>query len=128
MDLQRFVKAQESCYSDALDEIRRGQKTSHWMWFIFPQVKGLGRSYMADYYGIESEEEAKAYYNHPVLGQRLTEICTVLLNLPDGLTAREIFGYTDAMKLRSSMTLFYIVSNDVPFFQPTNLPKYQDFC
>ena len=106
--LSRFLTAQDSYsqYKTALEEIRNGRKRSHWMWFVFPQLKGLGHSYNADYYGIAGADEARAYWQHPVLRERLREITDALL-LFDGLSAKQIFGDVDAMKLRSSMTLFW---------------------
>lgn len=121
--LERFVKAQEADYEIALKEIKKGKKKSHWMWYIFPQIKGLGHSWTSDFYGIRNEKEAKNYLTHPILGQRLLEISGELLKL-EGKNAREIFGYTDAMKLRSSMTLFYLVSDNDIFYKV--LKKY--FC
>ena len=109
-DLERFVKAQEFYYEIALQEVRAGCKRSHWMWFIFPQIKGLGCSEKAQYYAIQSVEEAKAYMAHPVLGKRLQEISITLLGLPTS-DAQTVFGYTDSLKLHSSMTLFYQVSH-----------------
>ncbi len=107
--LNRFVQAQEEIYSRALTEIRLGRKRSHWMWFIFPQIDGLGYSSTAKFYAIKSEDEAKAYLNHPLLGKRLIECAEALLNVT-GRSAAEIFGYPDELKLRSSMTLFASVS------------------
>jgi uncharacterized protein (DUF1810 family) len=106
-DLGRFVDAQDAgeTYAHALREIRDGRKVSHWMWFVFPQLAGLGRSPTARAYAISSLEEARAYLAHPVLGERLRESVTVLLGVT-GLSAEDIFGGLDAMKLRSSMTLF----------------------
>ena len=104
-DLDRFVAAQAGIYDAALAEIRRGAKRSHWMWFIFPQVAGLGRSDMARQYAIQSLEEARAYLAHPLLGSRYRESVAALQDLT-GTTAQEIFGETDALKLRSSLTLF----------------------
>jgi uncharacterized protein (DUF1810 family) len=106
-DLQRFVDAQDSgeLYARVLDELRGGRKTSHWMWFVFPQVAGLGRSPTAEAFGISGLPEAKAYLAHPVLGPRLRECSDILVDLPP-TTAVEVFGTTDAQKLRSSMTLF----------------------
>ncbi len=104
----------------ALDEIRGGRKDSHWIWFIFPQMKGLGMSYYSEYYGIGSAEEAKAYLAHPVLGSRLREITQALLELPVDLTAREVLGGIDAMKVRSCMTLFYMVSKEKLFIDVLN--------
>ena len=104
-DLERFVSAQSTTYDHALAELRRGQKTSHWMWFIFPQVAGLGRSEISRQYAICSLNEAQAYLAHPVLGPRLVECATVLAHT-QGKTAVEIMGQVDAQKLRSCMTLF----------------------
>jgi uncharacterized protein (DUF1810 family) len=104
-DLERFVEAQEGAYGTALAEIRRGAKRSHWMWFIFPQIAGLGHSAIAQHYAIASIEEARAYLAHPVLGARYRECVAVLQDLT-GTTAQAVFGTTDAMKLRSSLTLF----------------------
>ena len=104
-DLERFVAAQEETYAAALAEIRRGAKRRHWMWFVFPQLKGLGRSEMAQRYGIGSLEEARAYLAHPVLGPRLREYVEALQDLT-GTSGEEVFGEVDAMKLRSSLTLF----------------------
>lgn len=115
MDLDRFVKAQEHDYATALREIRNGKKVSHWMWYIFPQIRGLGRSSTAQYYAIESLEEAKTYLAHPILGPRLREISQALLEL-NMTDAYAIFGAPDHMKLRSSMALFALVS-DAPVFQ-----------
>ena len=107
--LERFVEAQEHTYELALREIMGGQKRSHWMWYIFPQLRSLGRSYRSYFYGIENLDEAKRYIAHPILGKRLVEICNALI-LIQGKSAEEIFGGIDAMKLRSSMTLFSIAS------------------
>jgi uncharacterized protein (DUF1810 family) len=106
-DLDRFVRAQDigGDYAQALAELRRGRKTSHWMWFVFPQIEGLGRSAMAQRYAISSLAEAQAYLAHPVLGPRLTEVSGVLLEL-NTRSAESVFGSIDATKLRSSMTLF----------------------
>ena len=105
-NLQRFLDAQNIDYADALREIKQGYKQSHWIWFIFPQMRGLGRSSMAEYYGISSIEEARAYLDHPTLRARLIEISTALLQHKDRSTAYEILGTIDAIKVRSSMTLF----------------------
>ena len=120
--MQRFIQAQENDYQTALAEVRVGYKCSHWMWYIFPQLKGLGFSSTAQYYGINGREEAMAYLKHPVLGARLREITSVLLTL-EGKSAVEIFGGTDAMKLRSCMTLFNAVDNGDELFQKV-LDKY----
>ena len=105
-NLNRFLGAQESYYADALKEIKQGYKQSHWIWFIFPQMRGLGRSPMAENYGITSIEEARAYLENPTLKQRLIEISTALLQHKGKSTAYEILGTIDAIKVRSSMTLF----------------------
>lgn len=109
-DLERFVTAQARDYEIALQEVQAGCKRSHWMWYIFPQIQGLGRSETAQYYAIQSAEEAKAYLAHPIWGKRLQEISIALLGLPTS-NAQTVFGYTDSLKLRSSMTLFYQVSH-----------------
>ena len=113
-DLARFVKAQEYLYAQALAEIRRGRKQSHWMWFVFPQLDGLGSSAMAKRYAIRHAGEARAYLAHPVLGARLRECVDALLAI-DGPSAAEIFGYPDDMKLRSSATLFDAISPGAAF-------------
>lgn len=113
--LDRFLKAQEDAYPRALEEIRSGGKHSHWMWYIFPQLKALGRSDTAKYYGIRDLEEAKEYWSHPVLSARLVEISQALLEQSG--TAWEIMGNPDDLKLRSSMTLFYQVSGHPVFRQ-----------
>jgi uncharacterized protein (DUF1810 family) len=107
MDLERFITAQDSggIYQRAVAELRNGRKTSHWMWFIFPQIAGLGHSAMAQAYAISDLAEARAYLAHPILGPRLIE-CAEILAAQRGLSAEQIFGGIDAMKLRSSMTLF----------------------
>jgi uncharacterized protein (DUF1810 family) len=106
-DLERFVLAQDAggTYRHAVEELQHGRKASHWMWFVFPQIAGLGHSATARHYAIASLDEARAYLEHPVLGPRLRE-CVAALMATDGLTAVEILGATDAQKLRSSMTLF----------------------
>ena len=120
MNLERFIQAQERDYSTALKEIRSGKKQSHWIWYIFPQLKWLGHSYYSNYYGIVDAEEAKAYYEHTLLGKRLKEISIALLQLPENLTAKEILGGIDARKVRSSMTLFYILTRDQLFKKVLN--------
>jgi uncharacterized protein (DUF1810 family) len=114
--LDRFVLAQEPVYDEVIGELRRGRKTSHWMWFFFPQLAGLGRSEMSQYYAIASLEEARAYLAHPVLGTRLRECVNLLLAGPAGRSAEDIFGSVDAVKLRSSMTLFHRAAPDDPLF------------
>ena len=113
--LDRFVFAQERAYGTALSEVRNGKKRTHWMWFIFPQLRGLGMSQMSFAYGISGLREAKAYLAHPTLSANLLEITESLLTLPDN-DPEEIFGEIDAVKLRSSMTLFASISpEDSPF-------------
>ena len=109
-DLERFVLAQEKKYLIALEEIKSGFKRGHWMWFIFPQVEGLGRTNTSNFYGIKGLEEAKEYLNHQILGPRLKEITNelLLLNVSE---AEQIFGFPDCLKLRSSMTLFNLVDD-----------------
>jgi len=114
-DLDRFLAAQEHVYDGGLEELRRGRKTGHWIWFIFPQVAGLGHSAMSQHFAINSLNEARAYLAHPVLGTRLRECAGVVL-AARGRTAEEIFGSTDAMKLRSCMTLFHRAAPDEPVF------------
>lgn len=121
-DLSRFLDAQETTYATALSEIRAGRKRGHWMWFIFPQLKGLGYSSNAIYYGIDGLEEAAAYLKHPVLGARLIEISRVLLDLP-GRDATVVMGSPDDLKLRSSMTLFARVPGTDDVFKQV-LEKY----
>ncbi len=106
--MNRFIEAQEQHYQLALTEVQAGKKQSHWVWYIFPQIRGLGRSYFAHMYGIRDREEAEEYLNHEVLGKRLREITAALL-AHEELTAEEIFGDLDAMKVRSCMTLFDII-------------------
>src|SRR5690349_16993411 len=106
-NLERFVVAQRNTYARALSEIKQGRKSTHWMWFIFPQLKGLGRSYESELYGIGGLEEAEAYLSHQTLGNRLRECISGLLTV-ENRTALEIFGPVDEMKLRSSLTLFKI--------------------
>ena len=113
--LVRFLAAQENTYEVALAEIKRGKKRTHWMWYIFPQLRGLGQSRMAHAYGISGLEEAKAYLAHSVLSERLLEICSALLEHKDK-SAYDIFGDIDGMKLKSSMTLFALVSEDGSVF------------
>ena len=117
-DLQRFVDAQDrgGTYDRALAELRAGRKTSHWMWFVFPQVAGLGRSEMAQRYAVSGLPEARAYLADALLGQRLRECCELLLELP-GSDPVAVFGSTDAVKLRSSMTLFALATPEEPIFQ-----------
>lgn len=109
--LERFVQAQEPVIEQVLAELRAGRKTSHWMWFVFPQLRGLDRSPTAQHFGIASRAEAEAYLRHPVLGPRLRQ-CTQLVNAVRKRSIEEIFGYPDNLKFRSSMTLFANVTAD----------------
>lgn len=111
--MQRFLNAQKRCYDIALAETKAGKKQSHWIWYIFPQLRGLGYSHNSNYYGIENKFEAFAYLSHPVLGSRLREISEALLAI-EGKSANQILGHIDALKVRSSMTLFDAVCpNDI---------------
>lgn len=110
-DLQRFVDAQDRVYDTVLDELRAGRKRSHWIWFVFPQLQGLGRSSTAIRYGVSSLEEARAYLAHEVLGPRLRE-CARLVTGIAGASADDIFGWPDNLKVRSSMTLFARAADD----------------
>lgn len=114
--LNRFILAQEKDYEIALTEISYGNKRTHWMWYVFPQIQGLGFSDSAKYYGIKDLKEATGYHDHPVLGSRLVKIAKALLDHTDR-TISEIFGSPDDIKLRSSMTLFAAVANADPVFQ-----------
>jgi uncharacterized protein (DUF1810 family) len=109
-DLNRFVDAQAAVYGQARDELAAGRKRSHWMWFVFPQMRGLGQSAMAHRYGIVSRAEAVAYLDHALLGTRLVECTTLMLAVPHSATANAILGSPDDLKLRSSMTLFDAVA------------------
>ncbi len=115
-DLGRFLDAQEGVYAGVLEELRGGRKDTHWIWFTFPQIAGLGRSWISQQYSIVSLEEARAYLADPALGARLRECAGVVL-ATKGRTANEIFGELDAMKVRSSMTLFHRAAPDEPLFQ-----------
>jgi uncharacterized protein (DUF1810 family) len=123
-DLDRFVSAQASVYPSALSELTAGRKRTHWMWFIFPQIAGLGSSPAAQRYAIASLDEARAYLAHPVLGPRLRECADALLAV-DGKSAEEILGYPDDLKLRSSMTLFARAADDPDVFEAV-LERYYD--
>lgn len=120
--IKRFLEAQRDVYPQALQEIRSGRKQSHWIWYIFPQLKGLGYSDMAQYYGIRDMDEAKEYLSEPTLRANLIEISEALLGLSEN-DPRKVMGYPDDLKLRSSMTLFNIAAPDVPVFQRV-LDKY----
>jgi uncharacterized protein (DUF1810 family) len=121
-NLDRFVEAQSDVYDDVVAELKAGQKQSHWMWFVFPQMKGLGNSPAAKQYAIASRAEAVAYLEHPVLGPRLKE-CTQLVLDTEGRTIGQIFGYPDDLKFRSSMTLFANATPDNDVFLKA-LQKY----
>ena len=123
-DINRFLEAQETTYQQALQEVKSGRKTSHWIWYIFPQIEGLGQSYASHYYGIEDIEEAKAYLQQPILKQRLLEISSALLEV-EGKNSCEIFGTLDAIKVQSSMTLFHITNPEEEVFKQV-LDKYYD--
>ena len=110
-DLERFVEAQADTHADALAEVRAGEKVTHWMWFEFPQLRGLGSSATATLYGVDGIDEARAYLAHPVLGPRLQEVCAAAVDVPDR-TATEVFGVPDDAKLRSCATLFAAVAGE----------------
>jgi uncharacterized protein (DUF1810 family) len=114
--MERFIEAQQHEYKTALSEIHNGRKLSHWMWYIFPQIAGLGFSETSRYYGLKNLQEAKEYLGHPILGKRLIEISAALLDL-DTNDAHAVFGSPDNLKLQSSMTLFSSVDNSDPVFQ-----------
>ena len=114
MTISRFYEPHKQFYDIALNEIKSGKKQSHWMWYIFPQLKSLGYSHNAIYYGLEDADEAKEFYNDDYLGKNLREICRALLDCKSS-AALEVFGYPDNLKLCSSMTLFYVATNDKLF-------------
>ena len=122
IDLDRFLTAQEKTYPFALNEIKKGRKVNHWMWFIFPQIRGLGNSSQSLKYSINSKEETISYFNHPILGARLLEISEELLVI-ENKTAKEIMGFKDEIKLKSSMTLFAKIQTEHKVFQAI-LDKY----
>lgn len=121
-NLKRFVDAQDPVFARVCSELRAGRKREHWMWFIFPQIQGLGYSPLAQKFAITSLEEARAYLDHPILGARLRECCR-LVNLVEGRSIEEIFGYPDDLKFRSSMTLFAHATSDNQVFRDA-LEKY----
>jgi len=121
-DLQRFVKAQDPVYDQVCAELRNGRKESHWMWFIFPQLRGLGHSQIATKFGIASREEAEAYLKHPILGPRLVE-CSRLVTQVEGSSIHQILGYPDDLKFKSSMSLFASIAPGEAVFQEA-LQKY----
>lgn len=114
--LQRFLQAQDKVYPEVVRELRAGKKQGHWMWFVFPQIHGLGKSPTAVFYAIQSIEEARDYLQHPILGQRYLECLKLLLEI-HGKSAEQIFGYPDVLKLHSSLTLFQLVSENHLFKQ-----------
>ena len=126
-DLARFVAAQEGVYERALGELRRGRKTSHWMWFVFPQLAGLGGSPMAARYAIGSLDEARAYLAHPILGPRLVT-CVETVNGLSGRTAEAIFGFPDVLKFRSCVTLFEQAAPDPAVFRRALETYYGEPC
>ena len=124
-NLERFVAAQRSVYATVIEELESGTKVSHWMWFIFPQVEGLGKTETAKYYAIKSLDEAKAYVTHPLLGKRVQECTELVINI-DGKSATDIFGYPDNLKFKSSMTLFLVAAPPhIDLFQRA-INKYYD--
>ena len=123
-NLSRFIKAQDGVYLGVIEELKRGRKTSHWIWYVFPQIAGLGHSQMSQQYAISSIDEAKAYAEHPVLGPRLIE-CVELVMAMDGKSAEQIFGHIDALKFCSCLTLFSAANKDNGIFQQV-LDKYFD--
>ena len=121
--LERFVEAQKRDYKTALEEVRKGKKETHWIWYVFPQMLGLGRSCYANLYGIKNKNEAEEYLKHKILGKRLREVTNALLE-HEGKSADDIFGYPDTMKVKSSMTLFDSISPNDIFAQV--LEKFYD--
>ena len=123
-NLQRFIDAQEPIYEAVINELKLGRKSSHWMWYIFPQIKGLGRSRLAQEFAISSLEEADAYLANPILGSRLRECTQLVLNI-DGRNIKEIFGYPDNLKFRSSMTVFSCTQKDNQLFKDALLKHFE---
>ena len=124
-NLNRFIEAQVDSYESAMGELSRGRKSGHWIWYIFPQIDGLGSSDITKLYSIKSIEEAQAYLEHPVLGERLIESCEILLRLED-LSISDIMGFPDDLKLKSSMTLFAQVSPQSSIFSEVLSKYYED--
>ena len=124
-NLNRFIEAQVDSYESAMSELSRGRKSGHWIWYIFPQIDGLGSSDITKLYAIKSIEEAQAYLEHPVLGERLIESCEILLRLED-LSISDIMGFPDDLKLKSSMTLFAQVSPQSSIFSEVLSKYYED--
>ena len=124
-NLDRFLLAQENSYDDALQEMKNGKKTTHWMWYIFPQIKGLGKTDIARKFEIENVEESEAYLQHEVLGERLITLTSILVHDVQGKSAEEIFGYPDFMKFQSCLTLFSLtVSRNEKIF---SIEKFRIF-
>jgi uncharacterized protein (DUF1810 family) len=123
-NLNRFIDAQKYIYEQVISELSNGNKQTHWMWFIFPQINGLGRSSIAELYSIKNKEEAIAYLENPILGKKIRECTEIILNI-NGKTASQIFGFPDDMKLKSSMTLFAYISDSHSIFHRV-LDKYFD--
>lgn len=124
LNLGRFVEAQDQRYETVLEELRRGEKLGHWMWYVFPQIQGLGASATSRRFAISSQEEARAYSEHPILGPRLRECTQVVVDV-EGRSAEEIFGYPDYLKFRSCMTLFEEASTDSLIFRKALLKYFQ---
>lgn len=128
MGIERFLNAQENMYFVALQEVKSGKKQSHWIWYIFPQLKGLGHSNKSQYYGIEDAKEAEEYWEHPVLRKRLLDITDALIEQKHNNTISEIFGSVDALKVKSCMTLFYLITNCVLFKDVIDIYYKGEFC
>ena len=128
MGIERFLNAQENTYFVALQEVKSGNKQSHWIWYIFPQLKGLGHSNKSQYYGIEDAKEAEEYWEHPVLRKRLLDITDALIEQKHNNTISEIFGSVDALKVKSCMTLFYLITNCVLFKDVIDIYYKREFC
>lgn len=128
MGIERFLNAQENTYFVALQEVKSGKKQSHWIWYIFPQLKGLGHSNKSQYYGIEDAKEAEEYWEHPVLRKRLLDITDALIEQKHNNTISEIFGSVDALKVKSCMTLFYLITNCVLFKDVIDIYYKGEFC
>ncbi len=126
LTLQRFVSAQRPIYQQVLEELNDGAKRTHWMWYIFPQIKGLGVNEMARYYSLENLQEARMYLAHPVLGSRLRECCEIVLNIRNK-TAAQIFGHPDDLKFRSCLTLFNLAAPDEVLFKKLIDKYYKGF-
>jgi uncharacterized protein (DUF1810 family) len=123
LNLNRFIEAQNNVYENVLEELINGNKVGHWMWFIFPQISGLGQSSISQYYSIKSEKEAIGYFKHPILGKRIVECTNIVLNVKNR-SANDIFGSIDRLKFRSSMTLFNIIQNNNNIFNKALIKYY----